>query len=90
MSLDQERAGSRPTLGLVEGKQSAHNSAVECHPYKVKVVGSNPTGRTIGLQIKEATMHICMHEIQAMMFAIPVIGYACKCVACWLRGIDNE
>jgi hypothetical protein len=23
MSLDQERAGSRPTLGLVEGKQSA-------------------------------------------------------------------
>ena len=28
-------------------KRWAHNSAVECHPHTVEVVGSNPTAPTI-------------------------------------------
>jgi hypothetical protein len=72
----------------------ALNSAVECHPHTVEVVGSNPTAPTI--PISPELMHIGMmvldhkqtiDEFMEWVSNCPTLGETCKYAA--YEGIGN-
>jgi hypothetical protein len=50
--------GRAQFVTMTKPQTRAHNSAVECHPHTVEVVGSNPTAPTILLtRNRRATRH---------------------------------
>src|SRR5260370_14926516 len=68
--LAGRRKGRHDLLQWQNRRQWAHNSAVECHPHTVEVVGSNPTAPT------STPSHLWRSLSTLATLALPAIGGA--------------